>query len=374
MTELEAKRLDEIFNARKTDFESVKAVAKLTTTIMLSRKRDVIDGFYGYLMAGFRKRDANILERFGQRSGAFVGGSSFYRISEQFKTHYHTEKAKALEEMLKTISKEAEADFTSAKQLYFSGVGASLKEVAKMCVSAIVKSPSAAMPRILLAHLLSNDDRGITTVKPVAEWILNGIEIKGSRTAPEARARAIAFAKSLPSRCYIIDDNVINNKAFLNTGSPSCKIDYMNEKITATSLHLTPTPTFLYHLANDFSLQGGPTVRGLDACTLYDLAHYMDPSLRVPDSFTMEKRVKYLAEYKSAFSLFLGDMDKAIREAEAERRSVECYIRKEEEKRADSFREAVEMISEAKAKEEAARIAAEIDDYIVDSGFFNKFR
>lgn len=219
--------------------------------------------------------------------------------------------------------------------------------------------------------MLSNNQDGIVAVNSVAAWILNGIEIKNSKTAIEQRSNTVRLARSLEPRCYVIDENLIDNKRFMETGSPSCKIDYMNEKITATVKHRVPTPAFFCHLANDLTQDKTKlSTRSMDACTLYDCAHYMDPKIKVPEGYTMEKRAAYLAVYRSELNSFNAEMNDLIKQMEDAEKSHKEYLAQEQKKRDDAVREALEIISEAKEKEKAAKAVSEIEMALYDRGFF----
>lgn len=374
MTQDELQSLDDIFKARKTDYESTKTVAKLVLGIMWARKPSLVQSLYDYIMDGYRARNLNVLEFFGQKQTLSVSHTIFYCASDMFERYYHTEKSKALSALCRTIKKEAEADYAEAYRLYCGngGARANLKAAAKKCVAAICKNPTAPFPRILLAHLISNDENGLVIIKSAAAWILNGIEIKNSKTALEIRSNAIQLAKSLQPRCYIIDENLIENKTFMTAGTPACKIDYMGEEITATMMHRSPTPDFFYHLANDFSKMEKASPRGLDACTLYDLAHFMDPKLPVPAEYTMEKRAVYLAEYRKEFNAFLGEMNALVEQMEEAERKAKEYRAQEQAKRDAAIRETIEIISEVQAKKDAERIQNEIEMELYARGFFGQ--
>lgn len=369
MTQEDLQMLDEILKTKNTDYSSVKTVAKAVTSIMLTKDKARVESLYDYIKAGFEARSFNVLEFFGQKYTASVSGTLFYSASDMFTTHGFAEKAKALSALRKTVTKEAERDYAEAYRLY-SGTGGTrvdLKTAAKKCVTAICKDPPAAAPRILLAHLLSNDDKGITVVHPIAAWILNGIQINNSATAKDQREKAIALAKSFSPRSYILDENLIGNRRFLTSGTPACSIDFMGENITATRLHRLPTPAFFYQLANDFSGEKKASIRTLDACTLYDLAHFMDPNISVPDAFTMGKRALYLAEYRRELGGFLNEMNAAVKQAEDAQKE---HLAREQEKRNASISEALEIVSSERAKADAAKAASEIEIALYDSGFF----
>jgi len=368
-----AERLKSIFESSDRSYDAARTVSKELRAIMMGHNRTLIEGLYNYVTEGFRARDINVLERFGQKSSVFITDSVFYCISDEFKTHCHTEKAKRLDELRKDISRESDADYKEAYDLYLGADGSreSIKPVIKKLCAAIAKNPSAPYPRVLLAHVLSNEEKGLVTVKPVATWILNGIEVKGARTSRETRLAVMSFARSLPYRCYVIDEGIIDNARFAESGTPACRIDYMNEDITATKKHCLPTPSFLYHLAEDFARdKTRVSVRTLDACTLYDAAHYADPTLPVPADYTMARRSAYYATYRREFNEFLSDMDRTVKKLEEAEKAAKEFREREQQKRDEILRETIEIISEAKEKERAARIASEIELDLYDRGFF----
>lgn len=364
-------------------FKDVTAVGNAVDDIFGSGDKELIGDLYNYIKTGLTSQNFNILERFGQNRSTVLAGSVFYCSHLLFSTHGYKSQSNELFNIYVKNKNSALKDYSDGYNLFFgkNGKQRDIMAAAKKLVSAVCKDPIFPQARVLLAHCMSNVDTGIVIVKPVATWILNGVAIVPHPYSEVTKRDTINLAKALTDRCYLLDDWVINNKEFHSTGKIRAKIDYMNEKITATEKHVLPTPMFFYHLANDFVRNSPPVaktvdMRILDACTLYGFANCLNPKIAIPENYTATKRIGYLTRYRQQLEDFRNEMNGIIKKME-EVEALKAKHAKEEldriqRERDEQLRLSIELISEFEQKKEAERIQNEIEMALYDRGFFKR--